>query len=183
MLACAVSPSWYGSIFFSFNPFPNDFLDSSKLKEFTDDNSKFDENGGKFSKRRRKHCVKRRNCSLWAISPFPTVFSKDLHCKQLKNKGLFGEELNKKNLYISLPFLCYSGKSWVLFNLCKLGFFFIIIFTLPFSEMSRFRRNIEFHIKACFYYHHTVLPYLKPRFFHNLWKRICENIVGKGLKC
>ena len=25
-------------------------LDSSKLKEFADDNSKFDENGGKFSK-------------------------------------------------------------------------------------------------------------------------------------
>ena len=24
----------------------------------------------------RKHCGKRRNCSLWAISPFPTVFSK-----------------------------------------------------------------------------------------------------------
>ena len=23
----------------------------------------------------RKHCGKRRNCSLWAISPFPTVFS------------------------------------------------------------------------------------------------------------
>ena len=26
----------------------------------------------------RKHCGKRRNCSLRAISPFPTVFSKDL---------------------------------------------------------------------------------------------------------
>ena len=25
----------------------------------------------------RKHCGKRRNCSLWAISPFPTMFSKD----------------------------------------------------------------------------------------------------------
>ena len=23
----------------------------------------------------KKHCGKRRNCSLWAISPFPTVFS------------------------------------------------------------------------------------------------------------
>ena len=27
---------------------------------------------------RRKHCGKRRNCSLRAISPFPTVFSKGL---------------------------------------------------------------------------------------------------------
>ena len=25
-----------------------------------------------------KHCGKRRNCSLWAISPFPTGFSEDL---------------------------------------------------------------------------------------------------------
>ena len=35
-----------------FNPFPNDkFLDSSKLKEFADDNFEFDENGRKLSKR------------------------------------------------------------------------------------------------------------------------------------
>ena len=34
-----------------FNPFPNDkILDSSKLKEFADDNFKFDENGRKLSK-------------------------------------------------------------------------------------------------------------------------------------
>ena len=26
-----------------------------------------------------KHCGKRRNCSIWAISPFPTVFSTHLH--------------------------------------------------------------------------------------------------------
>ena len=28
----------------------------------------------------RKHCGKRRNCSLWAISPFPTIFSKVSLC-------------------------------------------------------------------------------------------------------
>ena len=28
----------------------------------------------------RKHCGKRRNCSLGAISPFPTLFSKELFC-------------------------------------------------------------------------------------------------------
>ena len=32
----------------------------------------------------RKHCVKRRSCSLWAISPFPTVFSKGLFHKGVK---------------------------------------------------------------------------------------------------
>ena len=30
----------------------------------------------------RKHCRKRRNCSLRAISPFPTVFSKSLNVAQ-----------------------------------------------------------------------------------------------------
>ena len=38
----------------------------------------FDENGRKFSKTSKKHSGKRRNCSLRAISPFSTVFSKDL---------------------------------------------------------------------------------------------------------
>ena len=42
----------------------------------------------------RKHCGKRRNCSLRAISPFPTVFSKDLYCRHIKNQGLFGKGLN-----------------------------------------------------------------------------------------
>ena len=32
----------------------------------------------------RKHCEKRRNCSLPAISPFPTVFSKGLFPKGVK---------------------------------------------------------------------------------------------------
>ena len=33
-----------------FNPFPNDkFFNSSKLKEFAEDNFRFDENGRKFS--------------------------------------------------------------------------------------------------------------------------------------
>ena len=38
----------------------------------------------------RKHCGKRRNCSLWAISPFSTLFSKDL-LQAHKNQGLFGK--------------------------------------------------------------------------------------------
>ena len=32
----------------------------------------------------RKHCGKRRNCSLRAISPFPTVFSKGLFPRGVK---------------------------------------------------------------------------------------------------
>ena len=42
----------------------------------------------------RKHCGKRRNFSLRAISPFPTVFSKDLYCKHVEKTGLVWEMVN-----------------------------------------------------------------------------------------
>ena len=45
---------------------------------------KFDKNGRKFIKRVENTGGKRRNCSLRAISPFPTVFSKDLYCRYVK---------------------------------------------------------------------------------------------------
>ena len=45
----------------------------------------------------RKHCGKRRNCSLRAISPFPTVFSKDLYCRHIKNQRLSGKGLTVEN--------------------------------------------------------------------------------------
>ena len=41
----------------------------------------------------RKHCGKRRNCLLGAISPFPKVFSKDFHCKP----GLVWERVKKSS--------------------------------------------------------------------------------------
>ena len=66
-------------------------LDSSKLKEFADDNFKFDENDREFFKRVEKQCEKRRKCSLRAISPFPKVFSKDLYCRHVKTRTCLGE--------------------------------------------------------------------------------------------
>ena len=39
----------------------------------------------------RKHCGKRRNCSLRAISPFPTVFSKGLYCRHVKTRACLGK--------------------------------------------------------------------------------------------
>ena len=39
----------------------------------------------------RKPCGKRRNCSLRAISTFPTVFSKDLSCKHVKTRACLGK--------------------------------------------------------------------------------------------
>ena len=63
-------------------------FDSSKLKEFADDNSNFDKNGRKFSKQVENTAGKRRNRSLRAISPFPTAFSKDALQPRIK-QGLF----------------------------------------------------------------------------------------------
>ena len=72
------------------NPFPNDKFYTSKLPEFAEDNLKFDENGGKFSKRVENTMEKRRSCSSRAVSPFPTVFSKDLYCRHIKTRACLG---------------------------------------------------------------------------------------------
>ena len=39
---------------------------------------------GKVLQQGIKHCAKRRNCMLQAVSPFPTVFSKALYCTYVK---------------------------------------------------------------------------------------------------
>ena len=39
----------------------------------------------------RKHSGKRRNRLLQAISPFPTVFSKDLYCRHVKIRACLGK--------------------------------------------------------------------------------------------
>ena len=76
-------------------PFPKrQILESSKLKEFADDN--LFQSWWKWQKVfqiDRKHGGKRRNCSLRAISPFPTVFFKRLVLHTRKNQGLFGKGL------------------------------------------------------------------------------------------
>ena len=43
----------------------------------------------------RKHCGKRRNCSLRAISPFPTVFSKRLVSQGRQKVSLCGNGLSE----------------------------------------------------------------------------------------
>ena len=45
----------------------------------------------------RKHLGKRRNCSLRAISPFPTVFSKDFYYRHVKTMACLGrgQDLSK----------------------------------------------------------------------------------------
>ena len=94
-----------------FQPFPKrQILDASKLKDFADGNFKFYENGRKFSKRVENTVeLERRNCSLQAISSFPTVLFKRLVLRTRKNKGLIGKRLNYQNfceiwVYMNQPF-------------------------------------------------------------------------------
>ena len=56
----------------------------------------FDENGRKFSVTGRKHCGERRNCSLRAIYPFPTLFSKDFNCRRVNTRGCLAKGFEKK---------------------------------------------------------------------------------------
>ena len=65
-------------------------FDSSKLKDFAHHEFKFDENGKKFSKQ-AENTGKKRNCSLRAISPFPTVFSKGFYCRHVKARACLGK--------------------------------------------------------------------------------------------
>ena len=59
------------------NPLPDmPILGSSNSAANKDMMSKLWANGHAIVWLSRKYCGKRRNCSLWAISPFPTMFSK-----------------------------------------------------------------------------------------------------------
>ena len=72
--------------------------DPSKLEDFADANFKFDENGRKFCKRVENTVWKRIICSLWAISPFPTVFSKDLYSRP----GLVWERVKRLTFHCTI---------------------------------------------------------------------------------
>ena len=75
-----------------FSPFPiRHILDSSKLKESTDDNFKFDENDEKFSKRIENTVEKGETARYEQFLPFPPVFPKDLHCRLVKTRACFGK--------------------------------------------------------------------------------------------
>ena len=70
-------------------------LDSSKLKEFADDNFKLDENGIKLSKRVENTVGKEEIIHyeqfLLFLSLFPTVFSKGLYCRHVKTRACLGK--------------------------------------------------------------------------------------------
>ena len=58
----------------------------------------------------REHCGRRRNCSLWSISHFSTVFSKDLDCRNdLKSMIPAGKSCRILLVRIQLN----SAKKWI----------------------------------------------------------------------
>ena len=65
----------------------------------------------------RKHCGKRRNCSLRAISPFPTVFSKRLVSQGRQKMSLCGNGLNTiqsiQHNFSHIAVTAYSDMFWV----------------------------------------------------------------------
>ena len=74
-----------------FNPFPNNkILDSSKLKEFADNNSKFDENGGMLSKRVENTVGKGEIAHYEQFLLFLQCFQ-DLYCRHLKTRACLGK--------------------------------------------------------------------------------------------
>ena len=56
------------------------------MKHFADDSFKFDENGGKFSKR-VENTVGQEEIARYEIYPFPMVFLKDLYTRHKKTRA------------------------------------------------------------------------------------------------
>ena len=67
------------------------------MKDFADNNLKFEEKWQKVIQTGRKHCGKRKNCLLRAISPFPTVFSKGLFPRGVKRYHCVGMGYKERN--------------------------------------------------------------------------------------
>ena len=61
-------------------------LDFTKPKKLADNNFKLNEIGSKFSKWVENVVGKGEIAEFRTISAFPTVFSKDLYCRHVKNK-------------------------------------------------------------------------------------------------
>ena len=74
-----------------FNPFPNDKFRLFHTERVCKRRFQIGLKWQKVLQTGRKHCGKKRNCSLRAISPFPTVFSKDLYCRPVKTMACLGK--------------------------------------------------------------------------------------------
>ena len=92
-----------------FQPFPKkQILDSFKLKEFADDNFKFDENDRKFSRRVENTVGKGEIACYEQFLCFPQCF-KRLVLQIRKNQGLFGKWLNQSHFAINEKIYDYKN--------------------------------------------------------------------------
>ena len=84
-----------GSVFWwhkYFQPFAKrQILDYSKLKEFSDDNYEFHENGRKFSKWVENTVEKGEIARYEQFLLFSTVFSNDLYCRHVNTRACLGK--------------------------------------------------------------------------------------------
>ena len=81
------------------NSFPNDkFLDSSKMKEFADNNFKFDENGRKLSKRVENTVGKREIARYEQFLLFPQCFLQKTCTTDMYQPVLVWERVNKMKM-------------------------------------------------------------------------------------
>ena len=98
-----------------FNLLPdNNFLDSCKLKEFADDNFKFDKNGRKLSKWLENTGGKGEIARFEQFLLFPQCFQKA--CFPGASKGVIVWEWVKSHL----PYILQSLSNWTGLTLCHL---------------------------------------------------------------
>ena len=121
-------------------------LDSSKLKEFADDNFRFDENGGKFSERVEKTvgkgeiAVGKGEIGRYKqfFSFFSTEFSRDFSCRHIKKRGLFGEGLT---LYQTIPH-CNDSGNYVIQKYCGKRRKMLVTNKFPFPKLFSIHTEI-----------------------------------------
>ena len=136
----------------------------------------------KVLKTSRKHLGKRRNYSLRAISPFPTVFSKRLVMQTRKNQGLFGKGLKKGySPWLHSWTLC-KIKSRDIMSLYDNFLFCCISLPCPLQKS-------DLGGMLTLIWHFWVLITWGQKLFENIayiplltqwWKMLQENIVEKG---
>ena len=123
----------------AYGSFPKQqILYSKKLKEFADNNFKFDQNGRKFSKRVENTDGKGEIACNEQFLLFPLVFSKDLYCRLVENKDLNGKELTLSQTSPGF-YVCSTSLLKTLWEKEKLlitnNFFFFHSVFYPFGEL------------------------------------------------
>ena len=90
----------YKSLFINLTLSQTTIFYPSKLKEFTDDNFIFDENGRKLSKWVENSVGKREIARYEQFLLFPQCFKKRLLLQTRKNQGLFGKGLREISFHV-----------------------------------------------------------------------------------